>query len=205
MKKLLLFLTVLFTLLAVVSCGSKEPNETAQQKALKIYKGKFAFCGASPAKPTGKKIVIEGKEFWEACAICPVMEGPAIANTFLVGDPFITPDSTDKTVWSYFWYYDSVPQAPTWETLPTVNRKFVVTDNPGGGMSNMWCMPCEILKEKVNGVTLAKCYGPIKESPFPLRRAIEVKAGETSVTQAPEGATYPVGGVIPAAELEKIK
>ena len=141
MKKTLLTIVTLLGLITVTF---------AQERALKIYHGKFAFCGASPATPTGKTMVVQGKKFPEGCAICPVMDGPAVVNILLVTNPFITPDSTDKTVWSYFWYYDSVPQAPTWATLPTVNRSFVVKKTPGGGMSNMFCMPCQILPGKVN-------------------------------------------------------
>jgi hypothetical protein len=193
MRKLIVTVIALLCLTTSVS---------AQERALKLYYGKFAFCGASSANPTGRTIVVQGKKFIEGCAICPVMEGPAIANAILIKNPFITPDSTDKTVWSYFWYYDSVPQAPTWATLPTVNRTFTVTNTPGGGMSNMWCMPCQIWK-KVNGVTLAKCYGPLNEAAFPMRKAMRVHSGETSVTQAPVGAPYPVGTVIPMADSTK--
>jgi hypothetical protein len=188
------------TLLTIVTLLGLITTTFAQERALKIYHGKFAFCGASPATPTGKTIVVQGKKFAEGCAICPVMDGPAVVNVLLVTNPFITPDSTDKTVWSYFWYYDSVPQAPTWATLPTVNRSFIITKTPGGGMSNMFCMPCQILPGNVNGVTLAKCYGPINEAAFPLRRAMRVHSGETSVTQAPIGASYPVGTIIPPAD-----
>jgi len=207
MKKLLLSLLTLFTIVALSSCGDvnkeEKKEETKHQRALQMYHGKFAFCGASSATLTGRKITVEGKTFLEGCSTCPVMEGPAIANTILVGNPYITPDSTSKTVWSYFWYYDSVPQAPTWENLPTINRTFTITKQLGGGMSNMWCMPCKVLPKKVNGVTLAKCYGPINEFAFPLRKAIRAVPGETSVTQAPLGATYPVGTIIPDADSTK--
>jgi len=169
----------------------------AQERALKIVVGKFAFCGASSATLTGRKVTVQGKQFLEGCSICPVMTGPSIANIMLVPNPTITPDSTDATVWSYFWYYDSVPQAPTWKTLPTVNRSFIVEKGLGNGMSNMFCMPCQVLKTKINGVTLAKCFGPINEAALPLRRAMRVVPGETSVTQAPIGASYPVGTIIP--------
>ena len=169
----------------------------AQERALKIMVGRFAFCGASGATLTGKIITVQGKKFLEGCSICPVMEGPSIANVLLVPNPSITPDSTDKTVWSYFWYYDSVPQAPFWKSLPTVNRTFIIERGLGKGMSNMWCMPCQVMKNKINGVTLAKCYGPINELAFPMRKVFRAHPGQTSVTQAPIGATYPVGTIIP--------
>jgi hypothetical protein len=124
------------------------------------------------------------------------MDGPSIANLKLVPNPSVTPDGTEDTVWSFFWYYDEVPQAPTWETLPTVNRSFVIGDTPSTQMSNMFCMPCKIFKT-VNGVELAECVGPLNEMAVPLRRSIRVHPGQTSITQAPEGASYPVGTVIP--------
>jgi len=195
MKKLLLLLILLGV--SILSFG--------QHRALKIYNGKFAFCGASSATLTGETITVQGKKFLEGCSICPVMDGPSIANTKLVPNPSVTPDGTDNTVWSFFWYYDSVPQAPSWKNLPTVNRSFVITGKtPSGGMSNMFCMPCKIWKV-VDGVTLAKCYGPVNEAAVPLRRAMRVRKGETSITQAPIGAPYPVGTVIPVSFNQLIK
>ena len=187
MKKLLLKITSLF--------GFKK-NKTSVDRAIKIYKGKFAFCGASGAEPTGNIITVQGRKFKEGRSVCPVMDGPSIANLKLVPNPSVSPDGTKDTVWSFFWYYDAVPQAPTWETLPTVNRSFVIGDTPNTQMSNMFCMPCRIFKT-VNGVELAECVGPLNEMAVPLRRAIRVHPGQTSITQAPEGSSYPVGTVIP--------
>jgi len=194
-------LTILLVFVAVVfiayTINESNKSKVAYERALVVVEGKFAFCGASGAIPTGDTITVEGKEFLEGVAACPVMDGFSIANNILVPNPSVTPDSTDKTVWSYFWYYDSVPQAPTWEKLPTVNRTFTITNSPDSSMSNMWCMPCKILPKKVNGVTIANCYGPLNELAFPMRRAIRAVPGETAVTQAPVGATYSVGTIIP--------
>jgi hypothetical protein len=184
MKKLILLLLLVSNLVY------------AQNHALYLYKGKFALCAASSAVPTGNLIKVQGKTFVEGCAVCPVLNGPSIGNSFLVPNPSVSPDGTDSTVWSFFWYSDSLPQAPTWKTLPTVNRSFVVSDTLGGGMSNMFCMPCKVWKE-VNGVTLVKCYGPLNEAAIPLRKALRVHKGQTSITQAPVGAPYPVGTIIP--------
>jgi len=198
MKKILTILLVSLVLVFIAyTVYESNKSRVAYEKALVVVEGKFAFCGASEAKPTGKKIMVEGKQFFEGVAACPVMDGPSIANTILVPNPKITPDSTDKTVWSYFWYYDSVPQAPTWEKLPTVNRTFTITKAPDSSMSNMWCMPCKILPQRINGVTIAECYGPLNELAFPMRRALRAHVGQTSVTQAPVGATYSVGTIIP--------
>ena len=187
MKKLLLKITSLLGL---------KKNKTSVNRSLKIYKGKFAFCGASGAEPTGNIITVQGRKFKEGRSVCPVMDGPSVANLKLVPNPSVSPDGTKDTVWSFFWYYDEVPQAPTWETLPTVNRSFVIGDTPSTQMSNMFCMPCKIFKT-VNGVELAECVGPLNEMAVPLRRAIRVHPGQTSITQAPEGSSYPVGTVIP--------
>ena len=194
MKNIIIAVAIILTIAAII-LTQEEPEP---KKALVLVKGKFAFCGASGAELTGRTIEVQGKTFLEGKSICPVLDGISLANLMLVGNPSITPDSTDNTVWSYFWYLDSVPQAPTWDNLPTVNRSFVITKTQG--MSNMFCMPCKVLKEKVNGVTLAECYGPINEAAIPLRRALRVVDGETSVTQAPVGATYPVGTIIPVQE-----
>lgn len=153
----------------------------------------FAFCGASGAVATGRSMTVKGKKYREAMAVCPVMNGPSIADLSLMKGSCNSPDGTDKTVWSLFWYFTNVPQAPTWETLPGVNRTFVTTKEPNGGMSNMWSFPCVVEPEKVNGVTLSKCYGPLNESPWTGHR---VKAGSTNVTQAAEGSPNPVGGPI---------
>ena len=187
MKKLLLKITSLLGL---------KKNKTSVDRAIKIYKGKFAFCGASGAEPTGNIITVQGRKFKEGRSVCPVMDGPSVANLKLVPNPSVSPDGTKDTVWSFFWYYDEVPQAPTWETLPTVNRSFVIGDTPSTQMSNMFCMPCRIFKT-VNGVELAECVGPLNELAFPLRKAIRAHEGQTSITQAPEGSPYPVGTVIP--------
>jgi len=198
MKKTLTILLV-FVVVVFIAYTVNESNKSrvAYEKALVVVEGKFAFCGASGAIPTGDTITVEGKQFLEGVAACPVLDGPSIANNILVPNPSITPDSTDKTVWSYFWYYDSVPQAPTWEKLPTINRTFTIANTPDSSMSNMWCMPCKILPKKVNGVTIANCYGPLNELAFPMRRAIRAVPGETAVTQAPIGATFSVGTIIP--------
>jgi len=197
MKNILIGVLLLIAIIAIVMVKNLKNSEVAHDTALTVVVGKFAFCGASGANPTGDTITIEGKQFLEGVAACPVLDGPSVANTILVPNPSITPDSTDKTVWSYFWYYDSVPQAPTWEKLPTVNRTFTITNSPDSSMSNMWCMPCKILPKKVNGVTIAECFGPLNELAFPMRRALRAHPGQTSVTQAPVGATYSVGTIIP--------
>jgi len=206
MKKLLL----LFLPLIAIGCNPK-PEEV-----LVIHEGSFSFCGASGAIPTGKKIIVQGTEFDEGCAICPVMDGLSISNLAMEGESGTwgefnvtenqqTPDGTDKTTWSFFWFFtsnDTVPQfnpeTNGWEWLPPTNRKFIVdTNSPSTSMSNMFAMPCDIIDTLDNGIILSKCYGPLNEAAIPLRFAIPVDSGMTSVTAAKEGFPYPVGTPIP--------
>jgi hypothetical protein len=211
-------LTVLF------SCNTQ--NEADQEvkvgEVVAIHQGSFAFCGASAAVPTGKTIIVQGVEYNEGCAICPVLTGPSLSNLamqgvsgtygkFNVGENPQTPDGTDKTVWSFFWYYDSTttvpqfdPSTKEWVLLPPVNRMFTINlDSPSTSESNMFAMPGIIFDTTASGIVLAKVYGPLNEAAVPLRKAVPVESGMTSVTAAKEGFPYPVGTPIPISNLSK--
>jgi len=218
MKKIALIVVSLLTVL--VSCKTNE--DIKSDKAVKIHQGSFAFCGASAAIPTGKKIVVQGVEYDEGCAICPVLTGPSISNLamegisgtygkFNVNENFQTPDGTDTTVWSLFWYYDSAttvpqfnPASKEWELIPPVNRAFIVNlDHPSTSESNMFAMPGIIFDTTSTGIILARVYGPLNEAAVPLRKAVPVTSGMTSITAAKEGFPYPVGTPVPIVELSK--
>ena len=223
MKKLLLTFLVSSLLL---SCNTVTKTETTEDiksdKNVKIHEGSFAFCGASGAIPTGKKIIVQGKEYDEGCAICPVLDGPSISNLamngisgtygkFNVSENFQTPDGTNKTVWSFFWYYDSTttipqfnPENNQWEMLPPVNRSFVINlDSASTSESNMFSMPGVVFDTTSTGIVLAKVYGPLNEAAVPLRKAIPVKSGMTSITAAKKGSPYPVGTPVPVSKFSK--
>ena len=223
MKKLLLTFLVSSLLL---SCNTVTKTETTEDiksdKNVKIHEGSFAFCGASGAIPTGKKIIVQGKEYDEGCAICPVLYGPSISNLamkgisgtygkFNVSENFQTPDGTNKTVWSFFWYYDSTktipqfnPENNQWEMLPPVNRSFVINlDSASTSESNMFSMPGVVFDTTSTGIVLAKVYGPLNEAADPLRKAIPVKSGMTSITAAKKGSPYPVGTPVPVSKFSK--
>ena len=226
MRKLKTITICLFASLLIAGCSDTKQNvQTAQEneaKALRIHEGAFAFCGASAAVPTGKKIIIQGVEFDEGCAICPVLTGPSISNLamygsggtwgdFNVSSNFQTPDGTDKTIWSLFWYFDTTttipqfnPSSKQWELMSPVNRSFIINlDSPATSESNMFAMPGVIFDTTASGIILAKVYGPLNEAAIPLRKAVAVKNGETSVTAAKEGFPYPVGTPIPKMPEKK--
>jgi len=222
MKKFIL--SVVATML--FGCETSTKTETAEdikaEKIVEVHQGAFAFCGASAAVPTGKKIVIQGVEYDEGCAICPVLDGPSLSNlamegfsgtygNFNVKNNFQTPDGTSNTIWSLFWYYDSTttipqfnPETKKWELLPPVNRAFVINlDSPSTSESNMFAMPGVIFDTTSTGIVLAKVYGPLNEAAVPLRKAIPVQNGMTSITAAKLGFPYPVGTPVPVAEYSK--
>lgn len=225
MKKLILI--TLSSIALLTSCNNDKPKpETVADlrggKIVKLHQGAFAFCGASAAVPTGRKIVVQGVEYNEGCAICPVLEGPSLSNLamngsggtygdFSVADNFQTPDGTDKTIWSLFWYYDAsttIPQfnpaTKSWEMLPPTNRAFVIDmSKPSTSESNMFAMPGVIVDTTSTGIVLAKVYGPLNEAAVPLRVAVPTKNGQTSVTAAKAGSPYPVGTPVPVAEYSK--
>ena len=158
-----------------------------------ICNGEFALCAASGSVPTGKIIRIEGKEFQEGMAVCPVLTGKAIANVKLMSGSCKAPPGK---VWSLFSTITEYPQAPSWAVVTMTPRTFVTNTEPGGGMSNQWAMMCDKQAKKVNGVQLANCYGPINESPWTNDR---VPFGTSSFSAAPVGTPNPVGANIPSA------
>ena len=218
MKKVLL---TMISAALLFSCTNKtvkvsKTSDLSEAKALKIHEGQFAFCGASAAIPTGKKIIVQGVEYDEGCAICPVLTGPSLASVAMYGNSdtygafnshnnFQTPDGTDNTVWSFFWYYDTTayvpqfnPQTKQWEMMHPVNRKFTIDmSKPSTSESNMFAMPGVIFDTTETGIILAKVYGPLNESAIPLRKSVPVKNGQTAITAAKKGAPYPVGQPIP--------
>jgi len=130
---------------------------------------------------------------------------------FNVASNFQTPDGTDNTVWSLFWYFDTTTVIPQfnpankqWELMSPVNRAFTIDmSKPATSESNMFAMPGVIFDTTETGIVLARVYGPLNEDAVPLRVAIPVKNGQTSVTAAKEGFPYPVGTPIPV--MTKIK
>jgi hypothetical protein len=221
MKKLLLFIV---TATMLISCSTKTETveDIKSDKIVKIHQGSFAFCGASSAVPTGKKITVQGVEYNEGCAICPVLNGPSLSNLAMEGvsgtygkynvnENFQSPDGTNKTVWSLFWYFDSTttvpqfnPSTKEWENMTPINRSFTINmGSPSTSESNMFAMPGVIFDTTSTGIVLAKVYGPLNEAAVPLRKAIPVQNGMTSVTAAKKGFPYPVGTPIPVAEYSK--
>jgi len=223
MKKLLLSI---FTATMLFSCNTSTKTETLEDiksdKIVKIHQGSFAFCGASAALPTGKKIVVQGVVYDEGCAICPVLSGPSLSNLamsgvsgtygkFNVNNNFQTPDGTTNTVWSLFWYYDTTttipqfnPSTKEWELMTPENRAFVINlDSPSTSESNMFAMPGIIFDTTSTGIVFSRVYGPLNEAAVPLRKAIPVVNGMTSITAAKVGFPFPVGTPIPVAEYSK--
>ena len=128
-----------------------------------------------------------------------------------MNDNFQTPDGSSNTIWSLFWYYDSTTTVPQfnpltkeWEYMTPVNRSFVINlASPSTSESNMFAMPGVIFDTTSTGIVLAKVYGPLNEAAVPLRKAIPVKNGMTSITAAKNGSPYPVGTPVPVLNYSK--
>ena len=179
MKKILIFV------FGLVVAG------TGIAHTLAICNGQYALCAASGASPTGKTMVINGKTFQEGMAVCPVLTGRSIADLDLMNGSC---DAKPGTVWSLFSQQSSYPQAPDWSNQPAAFRSFVIGATPQTQISNMWSYLCQIQPEKVNGVTLASCYGPLNESPWTHDHP---KPGQTGFTQSPANTSFGVGGNAP--------
>lgn len=162
----------------------------AQAHTIAICTGEYALCAASGATLTGKTMIVNGKIFKQGVAVCPVLNGSAAANLDLMNGSC---KAAKGKVWSLFGVppVTKFPQAPSWTSVNATERSFKIGSTPQTGMSNLWSFSCDVQAQKVNGVKLASCYGPIMESPWTNDH---VKPGESAFTQAPEGVTYPVGG-----------
>ena len=182
---------ILVTVALVIVAGTAMAQKLS---ALSICVGEYALCAASPTTPTGKTMKVDGKTFKEGMAVCPILTGAAVANLNLMNGSCAAPGP--GKIWSLFGVppVTNYPQQPTWASAPAQFRSFTIGTTPTTGMSNMWSFPCDIQTEKVNGVKLASCYGPIMESPWTND---QVKPGQLGFTQAAEGVTYPVGGNAP--------
>jgi hypothetical protein len=156
---------------------------------LMVCNGDFALCAASGATLTGKTIRVDGKEFSEAMAVCPVLKGRSLADSDLMKGSCKAPPGK---VWSLFSADTTYPQAPDWTPVTAKPRQYTMTKDMG--MSNMWSFICDKQPKKVNGVTLANCYGPVNESPW---NAAHLVPGTNIITQAPIEVLYPVGGNLP--------
>ena len=93
---------------------------------LMICNGEFALCAASASVPTGKTIRVEGKEFQEGMAVCPVLTGKAVANGKLMQGSCKAPAGK---VWSLFSTVTEYPQAPSWAVVPMTPRSFVTKES----------------------------------------------------------------------------
>ena len=181
------------TLISVIVLFWVSALFSTAQAQIAVCKGEYALCAASPTTLTGKSISVAGKTFKEGVAVCPVLSGMAVANMELMQGSC---DAPKGKVWSLFGVppLTAYPQAPDWSVQPAVFRSFTVGNTPTTGMSNMWAFLCTKQAKQVAGVTLASCYGPVMESPWTGNHVV---TGETAFTQAPVGASYPVGGNVP--------
>ena len=156
-------------------------------------KGEFAFCGASPASPTGRSITVRTAtgtaQFREAVAICPIVKGTALAD-LNGGNMKGSCKAPRGTVWSLFFPFKEVPQAPSWATAPTNPHTFTTTQ--AYQMTNMFSFSCK-KANVVNGVRLSNCYGPINEN----LNGTHLPLGALVFSGAPANVAFAVSAAVP--------
>ncbi len=155
--------------------------------------GEFAFCGASPASPTGRSITVRTAsgtaQFREAVAICPIVKGTALAD-LNGGNMKGSCKAPRGTVWSLFFPFKEVPQAPSWATAPTNPHTFTTTE--AYQMTNMFSFSCK-KANVVNGVRLSNCYGPINEN----LDGTHLPVGALVFSGAPSNVAFAVSAAVP--------
>ena len=160
--------------------------------SLAICHNPYALCASSATVAVpGKTVKVNGNTFPMGVSVCPVLKGASIADLSLMNGSCKAPKGK---VWSLFSNVKTYPVAPSWKSVTVTNRVFTSTSKPGGGFSNMWSMIYTVRPEKVNGVTLADCVGPMNESPW---TSTTVPPGAKIGTAAPVGFPNPVGGNFP--------
>lgn len=155
--------------------------------------GEFAFCGASPATPTGRLITVRTAsgtaQFREAVAVCPVMKGTALAD-LNGGNMKGRCKAPRGSVWSLFFPFKEVPQAPSWAVSPTNPHTFTTTE--AFQMTNMFSFSCK-KANRVNGVRLANCFGPINEN----LNGTHLPVGALVFSGAPANVAFAVSAAVP--------
>ena len=56
-----------------------------QAHTIAMCNGEYALCAASSTYANGNVITVNGKQFKEGVAVCPVLTGTAVANLDLMG------------------------------------------------------------------------------------------------------------------------
>ena len=176
---------------AFATIGFVLASGAAMASSYQVCNQPFALCAASSSSPTGKTIVVNGISYPEMVAVCPVMHGPAVGDTAGGNMKGSCANPGTGQVWSLYQPRKNIPQAPNWDPkTPAPYRTF--TTAAGAGLSNMFSFSCTLTK-KVKNVQLANCYGPADET----LAGTPVPVGTKVITQAPVGASYPVGGPLP--------
>jgi hypothetical protein len=183
--------------IALLAAGLAAIAAPAHAHSYQICHQQFALCAASSSTPTGKMITVNVQgggtaQYPEMVAVCPVLNGPSIADVTGGNMKGSCDQPGPNQVWSLYQYRDKFPQAPNWLRSDKATIQ-TFTTSKGNGISNMFSFACTLEPKRAGSVKLAKCYGPADEDVA----GAPVPPGTLVVTQAPVGATYPVSGPIP--------
>ena len=202
------------TLLFLLAFGSFAIQAKAQPNlfgrvdpfGLRVCKGQFALCAASICTPTGGQIAVNvpgggTTNFPAATCICPVVQGPNIADVN-GGNMKGSCDPPGKgMVWSTYQERSNVPQEINkWSRQQTKSAiEFQLCPaslGVGNQFANCWSFACTINKnsKSTNGVKTATCTCPLGENPdataVPADTAVLTPAGQCNEDVCSE---HPVG------------
>jgi|TARA_B110000503_G_scaffold121371_1_gene184908 hypothetical protein len=165
MKHLITFLT------ALLLSSTTFAQTPTPPPGLTICTGEFALCAASTCKPvmnpdgTQKTIQTATGPYPEVVCTCPILNGPAIADTSMGNMKGSCTPTDSKHVWSLFWPRMEYPQqardfSHNPKDMKVTIQKCDAKLMQGGNASNCFSFNCE--KDK-NGLAICKCpMGQVK-------------------------------------------
>jgi len=197
MKKIAIsFALIIGVVLLSVATG---PQADVGIKLKKYDNIPYALCAASATTPTSKHMVINEVRYRVGLSVCPIEVGAAFANLSLT-EGKLAPQG-NGTIWSLFGTVATFPQQQpdgTWIVQPAKVRAFKTSETLGGASSNMWSMPCKILRQKISATNgqqykVALCRGPMMENV----NNKPIAFGTTVFTQAAVGLKNPIVAQLP--------
>jgi hypothetical protein len=214
LRKNILILTLLLTAGMYPARFSAQSLSLAGSNpyGLKICQGSFALCAASTCTPTGSTIAVNVQgggtaSFPEASCLCPIVNGPAIADVTGGNMTGSCAPPAKGQVWSLYEPKSNLPQqVNNWSRKPAQSAvSFQLCSSSlavGDSFANCFSFACTINKNSnsTNGVKTATCFCPLGENPdgsaVPADTAVMTPAGQCNTDVCAE---HPVGVALAGA------
>jgi hypothetical protein len=209
--KCALILTLLLTAGTYAARASAQSLSLAGSNpyGLKICQGAFALCASSTCTPTGSTIAVNVQgggtaSFPEASCLCPLVNGPALADVTGGNMQGSCAPPGKGQVWSLYEPKSNLPQqVNNWSRKPAETAVSFQLCSAGLGVGNTFAncfsFACTINKDSksTNGVKTATCFCPLGENPdgsaVPADTAVITPAGQCNSDVCAED---PVGAAL---------